>query len=428
MSAANAFNLPPNPVPGQIATLPSGDQMEYNGYAWEPVTPAPAVYPIAIDKGGTNATTVAGARANLGIDPPTGPFKLVDGTAAAPGLAFASKVDLGLYKAGDTILGIASRGARLMMFNMPADDTASVDITPKIAGTAAFYVRSNAAESGPCISLQASTTGTLVNSYMLQGGANAPVVYRASQHSFDGPVNFLNGATGITKAMVGLGSVDDARQVRAFVNGTVYIGWGTNMLECQVDNTYFGTTWPINITGNASGNAASANRTLQSDNCENWGFASANFSLPYMRYGSGGSLRYLIFQTNQDNTVSSFRTTSGNSVLEISGSGGAFGVGIAPSDIRLKDDIAPSTVNASAAVQAMEFIEYTMAGNYVPLGFSAQNLESINSGLVYGIEQPEDSPLHDLGTVLQVNNNAVIACLGKALQEALARITQLENA
>lgn len=38
----------------------------------------------------------------------------------------------------------------------------------------------------------------------------------------------------------------------AWSSSITYIGWNAGILACQVDSTYFGNTWPLNITGNSN--------------------------------------------------------------------------------------------------------------------------------------------------------------------------------
>jgi hypothetical protein len=60
-----SFNFPVNPDPGDIFTLPDGNDVEWNGYAWVPVS-SDITYPLPINKGGTEAVTAPQALINLG--------------------------------------------------------------------------------------------------------------------------------------------------------------------------------------------------------------------------------------------------------------------------------------------------------------------------------------------------------------------------
>jgi Chaperone of endosialidase len=60
------FNFPANPVLDEIVILPDGGQAQWNGYAWVTLGSGSSVdYPITIEKGGTNATTLSDAQLNL---------------------------------------------------------------------------------------------------------------------------------------------------------------------------------------------------------------------------------------------------------------------------------------------------------------------------------------------------------------------------
>jgi Chaperone of endosialidase len=105
---STSFDFPLNPTIGDTVTLPNGSEAQWNGYAWVPVSADSVVYPIAIDKGGTNAITAPEARINLGLNTSTGEFIIPDGTPAAPGLAFASELTLGIYRDAPTSIGFAA--------------------------------------------------------------------------------------------------------------------------------------------------------------------------------------------------------------------------------------------------------------------------------------------------------------------------------
>ena len=135
MSAA--FDLPANPVPGQIATLPSGDQVEFNGYAWEPVGPTPLKYPIAIDKGGTGATTVGQARINLFLNNTDGQgIIILDGTAPKPAIAWNTEMGLGWYRASASVIAMAAQGVPTFVFDSAAAGFNALRVTPRAAGSA----------------------------------------------------------------------------------------------------------------------------------------------------------------------------------------------------------------------------------------------------------------------------------------------------
>lgn len=207
---------------------------------------------------------------------------------------------------------------------------------------------------------------------------------------------FTGTVSGITKAMVGLGSVDNTADSAKSVNF-----------------------------------AATAGKTNQADTCNNWGFASSDYNNPYFRYSDGPYIRYLLFQTSNDSTIRSLRAAGSPLYMEVSGSIGTYAVSMTPSDERLKENIVPANVDASSVIKSIRMIEYDMVRGgegHIRLGFSADQLRTLDPLFVIAVAQPEDSPLHDLGEVLNLNNNTQIAYLTKSLQEALARLDALEAA
>jgi hypothetical protein len=75
----STFTFPLNPTDGEIFTLPDGNDVQWNSYAWVPVTET-VTYPLEIALGGTSAATVPEAQTNLVIglttindDPPATP-------------------------------------------------------------------------------------------------------------------------------------------------------------------------------------------------------------------------------------------------------------------------------------------------------------------------------------------------------------------
>lgn len=282
----------------------------------------------------------------------------------------------------------------------------------------------------------------------------------------------------LTPAAAGLSNVTNNKQViNKSATNTIQIGWSVSSMVAQVDGSDFGNTWPINITGNSSyaSNAGAVNGisgwnysnrgkqpvylwvtdgsaqdqyltapgNITVENANNvgasrgapdrsaaWGFASGNYNLPYMRLDASGNIRYLVWNSGNDTTVQGLRQVGNPGYMEVSGANGAFSTPLAASDIRLKGNIAPSTVDASEVVRQMELIEFDWIRNgtgHIELGFNAQNLQGLQPRLVSAVEQPPGSPMEDLGAVLNLDTAVIVVYLAKALQEALARIDRLEH-
>ena len=78
-----------------------------------------------------------------GLLGPTGPFKLQDGTVAAPGLAFASEVGLGWYREGTGKMSFAASGAKQMGVDFTAAAASALGIWPRAAGQSAISLNSD---------------------------------------------------------------------------------------------------------------------------------------------------------------------------------------------------------------------------------------------------------------------------------------------
>ncbi len=107
--------------------------------------------------------------------------------------------------------------------------------------------------------------------------------------------------------------------------------------------------------------------------------------------------------------------------IEFNSDVGAIGLNYFVSDENKKDNIQPSTFSSSALISNIRFISFdwkpdTGQSGHVDVGVSAQQLRSLDERLT--------SELAD-GS-LMVNEPALVAHLGKALQEALAKIDALE--
>ncbi|HEY6509742.1 MAG TPA: tail fiber domain-containing protein [Vicinamibacterales bacterium] len=151
------------------------------GGVW--VNPADAqseAYPIVIAKGGTGAITAPAALTNLGgtavgtgvftaataaaartvlgitnanigslpIDGSgamTGVLKIADGTVAAPGLAFASEVGLGLYRTTASQILMAAGGLRVMFVDAGTATATNIGLNPRAAGSSQISFRNQAA-------------------------------------------------------------------------------------------------------------------------------------------------------------------------------------------------------------------------------------------------------------------------------------------
>lgn len=78
-----------------------------------------------------------------GLLGPVGPFKLVDGAVATPGLAFNSEAGLGLYRIGSNILAVATQNATPLVLDSSNGSNQAMKLAPRLTSgspQAAFYV------------------------------------------------------------------------------------------------------------------------------------------------------------------------------------------------------------------------------------------------------------------------------------------------
>jgi len=134
--------------------------------------------------------------------------------------------------------------------------------------------------------------------------------------------------------------------------------------------------------------------------------------------GSRGYSGYLL-TTSNDSVANCLRA---NGYLEWQTDVGAVGTTYFLSDVSLKENIAPSTTVSSDLINDIDFIQFDWkpeSGNtgHVDVGVSAQQLQEVDARLVNELSDER----------LMVNEPALLAHLGKALQEALAKIEALET-
>mgnify|MGYP000276445019 CR=1 FL=1 len=148
------------------------------------------------------------------------------------------------------------------------------------------------------INSKLSSTGTAATATKLATARTIQTnLGSAGGASFDGTANVtpgvtgtlavLNGGTGATTAAGALANIvgyTPIQQGGGTSQGTnkVYIGWGSNALNLQVDSTNFVSTWPISISGTAATATTASTVTINYNNDSN--------STYQMLWGSGISV------------------------------------------------------------------------------------------------------------------------------------------
>jgi hypothetical protein len=74
---------------------------------------------------------------------PTAPFKIIDGTAVAPGLAFASETGMGWFRPAAKTIGMAEGGVRVGTFDFTVATNTSLYLYPQTVGSSGFGLYAN---------------------------------------------------------------------------------------------------------------------------------------------------------------------------------------------------------------------------------------------------------------------------------------------
>jgi len=257
-----------------------------------------------------------------GVLGPLAPFKLVDGTAAAPGLTFNSEPGMGIFRESNNVMGVAIAGNVVARFTPTSFQLTNPLIIDKIvmgdgtvgAPSLAFIdetstgIYQEAAGAITFATLGIKRVNINADGLGVVGGLFGSTVNISGNGIINGNVN-IGGILSVAGAINGAGINNSAGFAsRNIVNvlpsttNVIYLGWSASFLTAQVDNSYFGADWPINITGNAptSGLAAKAS-TLASGGGGGgpmiFTFGDGGGS-PFWVWGNNGTNNF-VFQSSQ---------------------------------------------------------------------------------------------------------------------------------
>ena len=361
-----------------------------------------------------------------GLLGPTGPFKLQDGTVAAPGLAWASEPGLGFYRPGAGNLSFAVRGNEMAAFIMSGND-ANFALKKTASGAAnqllgytgnsirwAIIPGDGLVESGSntgsdFVIARFSDTGAPLGSVLNIGRATGGAIFGVSATS---PGFYLSG--------INAGAWYNSGTTQVFQHGTNWywsfngstgeLGWNRNGIPATV----FGADGAFYAGGNRifTGNGGSMGLLDNPAGARILRFTGDGWRV---EWPGNGDLIY----SNPSATLFVF----GNNGVGYNASGQTTWSPI--SDIRLKSNVAPLAYGLDEILQ-LEPITYDIYETKGAVGLSAQDVHTVmpRAGSVAKNMDPES----DLKEVLTYNADYVYFALINAIKTLNDRITQLETA
>ena len=125
-----------------------------------------------------------------GVLGPLAAFKLIDGTAAVPALAFNSEPGLGLYRVNTSIMGFAAAAKQLEILDASTAGSYIHSLYPRSAGSAEARFNTDVYGTANTSLLQVGQNAT--NAYLttlaVGSGTALPIVYTAPRHNMVGPL------------------------------------------------------------------------------------------------------------------------------------------------------------------------------------------------------------------------------------------------
>lgn len=242
-----------------------------------------------------------------------------DGTLGTPGIRWANEPTTGFTRLSSTLMAVSINGVNTMHWQ-PGHTMVNSSLNMPNGGQITFY--NNGGSLWPVLHANSANNlyvghGGWANTYIYGAGA-------ANVHVHGGGVALGGNVTGVTKAMVGLGNVHNRQQIQELRPGgnSIYMGWNGSQIDVQVDNSYFGGTWPINISGSSastSGNAATAgyaNNSGAVNGISGWNYSNRAKNPVYLWATDGGSNDQYLTQPGNLNVnyanSSNYANTAGN--------------------------------------------------------------------------------------------------------------------
>ena len=390
-----------------------------------------------------------------------GTILMEDGTAGAPGLAFAADLDTGILRPGDNQINFATAGAERLsigsteiVFNEPSND---VDFRVESSGqTHMLFVdggndRVGIGTSSP--SVRFDLAGAANSEYMRVGGSSRPLRFSCSAQ---GGADNANHDIDVDSSAGNLSfSIGTFEKMRLDSSGRLLIGVSSSYANANVDDLQVGNNSASAESGITLGSTSGSGIRFADAGNASAGIIEYSHTLDSMILHTGGAERLRIgseghlFNTCNDNSnvsltlkkasggdAADFFTCLNSSSTEkftIKSNGNAEnanGTYTSISDVKLKENIvdASSQWDDIKAIQIRNwnFKEETGYETHTQIGVVAQELETVCPGLVD--ESPDrDEEGNDLGTVTKSVKQSILYMKAvKALQEAMNRIETLE--
>ena len=386
-----------------------------------------------------------------GVLGPTLAFKLVDGTTAAPGLAFNSEPGLGAFRQATSIIALTAVNAVTAQFNFSNPVGTTYAMFPRAAGQSTIVLADQiyGATNHTDLQIGQNAAGSFLASTKSGTNLIKPISYQALNHIFtneagrDPQVTLNKGASGFNNYLVGqtnglnrwvinLGSsatesgsnvgsdltISRNNDAGVFIDSPLIIARSTGIL----------TYGPVaNFGSNVGANTFSANGGLS------YGATAGAFGLIPLNYVAGATRTVNIFdgsvlgaslviQAQHTPAVSAaflFTVIGQQYIMTNGGQGSSSGGWVATSDQRVKENMLPieGALSKLRTLTGYTYDKTDMRGldGVAPrkAGYIAQDVQAV---LPEAITVAED----DMGT-LSVDHNAMIGLLINAVKELDAR-------